>query len=68
MIKVTCSPVDALPSGPSSKFRRFSCAISHAGEKCNPIIGTLHYSEDKAPSEDHCCIESTCIWTADNMY
>ena len=43
MTRVTCSPVDALPSGPSSRFRRCSCAIAHAGEKCNPIIGTLRY-------------------------
>ena len=43
MTKVTCSPVDALPSGPSSRFRQCSCATAHAGEKCNPIIGTLRY-------------------------
>ena len=41
--KVTCSPVDALPSGPSSRFRRCSCAIAHAGEKRSPIIGSLRY-------------------------
>ena len=41
--KVTCSRVDTLPSGPSSRFRQCSCAIAHAGEKCNPIIGTLRY-------------------------
>ena len=39
--KVTCSPVDALPSGPSLKFRRCSYATAHMGEKRNPIIGSL---------------------------
>ena len=47
MTKVTCSPVDALPSGPSSRFRRSSCAIAHAGEKRSPIIGSLRYKANQ---------------------
>ena len=39
--KVTCSPVDALPSGLSSKFRQCSYVTAHGGEKCSPIIGSL---------------------------
>ena len=27
---VTCSPINALPSGSSSRFRQCSCAIAHA--------------------------------------
>ena len=50
MTKGTCSPVDALPSGPSSRFRRCSYAIAHAGEKRSPIIGSLRYT--------HCTHES----------
>ena len=43
MTKVTCSPVDALPSGPSSRLRRCSCVTAHVGEKRSPIIGSLRY-------------------------
>ena len=30
---ITCSPVDTLPSGPSSKFRQRFCATAHSGEE-----------------------------------
>ena len=37
----TCSPGDPLPFDPNSKFRRYSQATAHAGEKRMSIIGTL---------------------------
>ena len=66
----TCSPGNALPFGPSLKFRRCSYATEHAGVNRMSIIGTLCYQRVIRLTKRHtqtCTYKQNALNKRENM-